>query len=101
MLRRVDRILLRVPSLTSAVHYYTETLGLKLIRQDTRLASLQFPDDAIELVLHTDPDLPAEATYYLVDDVRDLYRRRNELKLKFTAPPAPVSRGYRATVKDP
>jgi len=52
-------------------------------------------------VLHADPDLPDEAVYFLVDDVRDLYRRRAELKLAFTSPPAQVARGWRATVKDP
>jgi catechol 2,3-dioxygenase-like lactoylglutathione lyase family enzyme len=101
MIRKVDRVILRVPSLEAAVRYYQGTLGLKLIRQDGRLASFRLPDDDSELVLHNDPDLPAEATYYLVDDVRDLYRRRDALKLKFTAPPSPVSRGYRAAVRDP
>ena len=58
-------------------------------------------DGETELVLHVDEDLPDEAVYYLVDDVRDLYKRRDALNLKFSAPPAQVSRGYRATVKDP
>src|SRR5689334_11081867 len=102
MLRRVDRILLRVPQLDGAVKYYRDVLGLALVRKSGNVASfhLSAAHDT-ELVLHSDPDLPAEATYLLVDDVRDLYRRRNELKLKFTSPPQPVSRGYRATVKDP
>ncbi len=100
MIRKVDRVILRVPSLEAAVRYYQATLGLNLIRQDARIASFRLSDDS-ELVLHNDPDLPAEATYYLVDDVRDLYRRRETLKLKFTAPPSPVSRGYKAAVRDP
>ncbi|HEV2294989.1 MAG TPA: VOC family protein [Tepidisphaeraceae bacterium] len=100
MLLKVDRVILRVPSLEAAVRYYQGTLGLKLLRQDARIASFRLCDDS-ELVLHNDPDLPAEATYYLVDDVRDLYRRREALKLKFATPPAPVSRGYRAAVRDP
>ena len=102
MLRRVDRILLRVPQLDGAVKYYRDVLGLPLVRKSGNVASFHLAaTHETELVLHTDPDLPAEATYFLVDDVRDLYRRRNELKLKFTAAPQPVSRGYRATVKDP
>ncbi|HEX8523238.1 MAG TPA: VOC family protein [Tepidisphaeraceae bacterium] len=99
MLKRVDRIILRVPQLESAVRYYRDTLGLKLLKKTSDLAT--FALDQSELVLHTDPDLPAEATYYLVDDVRDLYRRREELKLKFSGPPVPVARGFRATAKDP
>src|SRR6186713_1860392 len=94
MLRKVDRIVLRVPGLPAAVAYYRDVLGLKLVRQDARLASFRLADDSAELVLHTDPDLPG-------DDVRDLYKRRAELKLAFTAPPAQVARGYRATVRDP
>lgn len=101
MLRTVDRIILRVPGLASAVAYYRDVLGLKLIRQDARVANFRLGDESTELVLHSDPDLPGEATYFLVDDVRELYRRRAELKLSFTAPPAAVSRGFRAAVKDP
>ena len=101
MLRRVDRILLRVPALPSAVAYYRDVLGLELVRQDGRVANFRLGDGFTELVLHTDPDLPGDALYYLVDDVRELYRRRAQLKLTFANPPAQVSRGYRATVKDP
>jgi catechol 2,3-dioxygenase-like lactoylglutathione lyase family enzyme len=101
MLRKIDRILLRVPSLPAAVRFYTDTFGMTLLKQDQRLANLRFAQDDTELVLHADPDLPAEATYYLVDDVRDLHKRRAELKLTFVNPPTQVSRGWRATIKDP
>src|ERR1041384_6633102 len=100
MLRKIDRVILRVPSLESAVRYYRDVLGLKLIRSEPRLAGFRLGDDA-ELVLHSQEDLPAEAVYYLVDDVRELYRRREELKLTFVHPPSAVSKGYRATIKDP
>jgi catechol 2,3-dioxygenase-like lactoylglutathione lyase family enzyme len=101
MLKKVDRLLLRVPQLESAVRYYRDVLGLKVVRQDAKVASLRLADGDTELVLHADPDLPAEATYYLVDDVRDLYKRRDALRLKFQGAPTPVSRGYRAAVRDP
>src|SRR4051812_5848619 len=101
MLQKVDRILLRVPSLTAAVSYYRDVLGMTLIRQEKNIASFRLPADRAELVLHSDPDLPAEATYYLVDNVRDLYKRRSALRLTFTGPPTQVSRGFRAAVKDP
>jgi predicted enzyme related to lactoylglutathione lyase len=103
MLKRVDRVLLRVPQLESAVGYYRDVLGLTPAssKKGAKVASFKLGDGGTELVLHADPDLPAEATYFLVDDVRDLYARRAELKLNFNAPPVAVSRGYRATVKDP
>ena len=101
MLLRVDRILIRVPGLESAVRYYRDVLGMKLIKQDARLATLALADGLTELVLHIDPDLPDQAIYYLVDEVRDLYRRRAELKLQFVTAPQQVTRGHRAVVKDP
>jgi len=101
MLQRIDRILLRVPALESAVRYYRDVLGLKLLRQDSRLASFQLAQEGTELVLHADADLPAEAIYYRVDDVRQLYREREKFKLQFIQSPAPAARGWRATVKDP
>ena len=102
MLKRVDRVLFRVPQLESAVTYYRDVLGLSPSpKKGSRVASFKLDEQGTELVLHADPDLPAEATYFLVDDVRDLYNRREELQLKFAAPPATVSRGFRATVKDP
>ena len=101
MFRSIDRVILRVPGLASAVAYYRDVIGLKLIREEARVASFRLADGSTELVLHSDPDLPAEAIYYLVDDVREIYRRRSELKLSFNSPPTQVSRGYRATVRDP
>jgi hypothetical protein len=99
VLQKVDRILLRVPGLAAAVKYYSETVGLKLLREETSIASFQLGE--AELVLHTDPDLPAEGVYYLVDSVRDMYAKRKELKLKFLSPPLRATKGWRATVKDP
>jgi catechol 2,3-dioxygenase-like lactoylglutathione lyase family enzyme len=101
MLRKIDRILIRVPQLAAAVRYYRDVLGLNVVRQDARLATLRMADDSAELILHVDPDLPEEGVYFLVDDVRDMYRRREELKLTFVSAPAQASRGYVATVKDP
>ena len=36
MLRRIDRIILRVPALPGAVRYYRDVLGMKLLHQDNR-----------------------------------------------------------------
>jgi catechol 2,3-dioxygenase-like lactoylglutathione lyase family enzyme len=101
MLRKIDRILIRVPQLSGAIKYYRDVLGMTLLREDARLAALKMPDDSCELILHADPDLPEEGIYFLVDDVRDMHRRRDELKLIFVSPPAQIARGYTATVKDP
>ncbi|MGD1276545.1 MAG: VOC family protein [Tepidisphaeraceae bacterium] len=101
MFRRIDRVILNVAALAGAVAYYRDVLGLKLLRQDRRAASFLMADGATELVLRADPDQPAEEIYYLVDDVRDLYARRQQLKLTFVQTPCQVARGYKAAVKDP
>ena len=101
MLRKIDRILLRVPQLEGAVSFYRDVIGLSLVRHAGNIASFRFGEQDTELVLHDDPDLPTDAVYYLVDDVRDLYRRREALRLKFSGPPVQVSRGFRAAAKDP
>jgi catechol 2,3-dioxygenase-like lactoylglutathione lyase family enzyme len=101
MLLGVDRILLRVPSLDSAVRYYRDVLGMTLLKQERGLATLRFRDDPAELVLHSDEDLPAEAVYYRVESVQALYEKRAELRLQFVNAPTRISRGYRAAVRDP
>jgi len=102
MLRRIDRHIVRVPSVEGAVRYYRDVLGMQLVRQEARVAVFRLRDgDASELVIHADPDQPEDAIYYLVDDVRDIYKRRAELKLTFVSPPGQSSKGFRAVVKDP
>src|ERR1700759_2490049 len=101
MLRKVDRLILRVPNLQSAVAYYRDVMGLKLVRQEKTVASLSLLDHTTELVLHTEDDLPAEASYYLVDDGPETSPKRAHLKLNFPGPPTPSSRGYRPAAKDP
>jgi len=44
VLKKIDRILLRVESLEAAVRYYRDLLGLKLLKHDQRLASFQLFD---------------------------------------------------------
>jgi len=103
VLNRIDRILLRVSALEAAVRYYRDVLGMRLNKQERHVASfaLGIGDEAPELVIHNDEDLPGEAIYFRVDDVRQMYNDRAKLKLTFSGPPVQVSRGYRATAKDP
>src|SRR3954471_10189368 len=100
MIRRIDRVLLRVGNLQGAIGYYRDVLGFKLLRHDARVATFASSEGAGggEIVLHTDEELPGDAVYYLVDDVRELYKRRAELKVQFAAGPAPSARGYTAAI---
>lgn len=92
--------MLRVPNVGAATRYYADVLGLTVAREGTGFATLRLGDGR-EVLLHDGEDLPEEAVFLLVDDVRDVYRRREELRLKFPAAPTRVGRGYKATVKDP
>jgi catechol 2,3-dioxygenase-like lactoylglutathione lyase family enzyme len=101
MLLRIDRVMVRVPNVPAAVKYYCEVMGLKLIKEEKGLASLRFAEGEGEMTLHENPDLPSGEVYYLVDDVRQLFEKRGELKLNFLQRPKAAGRGYRATIRDP
>jgi catechol 2,3-dioxygenase-like lactoylglutathione lyase family enzyme len=101
MLRRIDRLIFAVPALPGAVRYYRDVLGLALRRQEKQRASFLMADGITELVLRADSDQSAEEIHFLVDDVRDLYARREQLQLKFVHPPRQSPQGYLAAVKDP
>jgi catechol 2,3-dioxygenase-like lactoylglutathione lyase family enzyme len=101
MLLRIDRVMLRVPNVAAAAKFYTEVLGMKISRQQKDRASLRFAEGQSELLLHNDEALPSGEVYYLVENVRDLFERRAELKLHFTQPPQQAGRGYRAMIRDP
>ena len=100
-LKGVDRLLFRVPSVPAAARFWKATWGMRSVREDEGLALLGFGNGGGEVLLHNDPDLPAQGVFLLVDDVRGLYERRDELHLTFTAKPTRAARGYRATVRDP
>ena len=100
MLRQFDRLLLRVESLPAAAKFWRETYGATVTREDRSAVCIELSCGG-EVVLHNDPNLPEQAIYILVDDVRALHADRANLKLEFRAPPARGSRGYYATVRDP
>lgn len=100
MIRRFDRLLIRVESLPAAAKFWQETHGATLVKIDRASASLTFADGG-EVLLHVDPQLSAHQLYFLVDDVRAMHADRKRLRLDFRSPPTRGSRGYFATVRDP
>lgn len=101
MLLRIDRVMLRVPNVGAAVKYYCDVMGMKLVKEQKGAAALRFAQGEGEMLLHDDPDLPTGEIYYLVDDVREMFEKRAELKLNFLQQPKAAARGYRATIRDP
>lgn len=100
ILKGIDRLVLRVPNVAAAAAFYRDVIGLTLVREGSGFATMLLPDGK-EMLLHSSDELPEEAVFLLVDSVNDLYRRRDELRLKFAGKPTRVSRGYKATAKDP
>jgi catechol 2,3-dioxygenase-like lactoylglutathione lyase family enzyme len=101
MFRRIDRIILPVQALPGAVHYYRDILGMKLVREEKQSAIFLMSDGKTEMVLMAGSDLGGEEICYLVDDVRDLYARRDELQLKFVQAPRETELGVSAVIRDP
>lgn len=100
MIRRFDRLLIRVESLPAAARFWQETHGATLVRSDRNVVVLRLAEGG-EVVLHVDTHLAAQQMYLLVDDVRAMHRDRAKLRLEFRTPPTRGSRGYFATVRDP
>lgn len=98
MLERVDRVLLRVPTLAAGVSYYGQTLGLRLLRRERHAAAFALGE--AELVVHDSPDLPAMEVSFRVRELSRLYEQRQRLGLKFATPPRRGTRGLRACVRD-
>jgi len=101
VLIRIDRVMLRVPNVEAGIKFYRELMGMKLLMQQKGAAALRFAQGEGELVLHDDPDQPSGEVYYLVENVRELFEKRAQLKLQFLRPPTPGARGYKANIRDP
>lgn len=99
--KRVDRILLRVPNVAAATHFYTQTLGLRLDRGRPSVSALKFDDGDTELVLHDDTRRGDVEIVMGVDDVRGMYLLRDDLNITFISEPMVAGAGYRATIRDP
>lgn len=101
MLKCVDRILLRVPNVTAAARFYTETMGLRVDRSQPSAIAMKFQEGDTELILHDDRQRPDVEIVFGVKDVEQMYAERDRLGLTFIAPPVRVGSGHRATVRDP
>jgi predicted enzyme related to lactoylglutathione lyase len=101
MLHGVERILIRVPNAQAAARFYVATFGMKIDRTHSGAVALKFADAPTEIILHEDKQRPETDIAYSVEDVRQLYARRETTGLVFVQPPTPSGAGYRATLRDP
>ncbi|MGH2506968.1 MAG: VOC family protein [Ktedonobacteraceae bacterium] len=104
MLKRIDRVLIRVNDVTEAANFYSDVFGLKPIWWDDQRAQagLLFQDSETEIVLHTDPYIPSQVEiHYLVDDVATAVRKYAEQGCKILTEPFDLSQGKCAVIQDP
>jgi len=70
MLRKIDCIMIRVRDVQAAAAYYAKVFGLHPQWSGDDSIGLVFPEADAEIVLHSDPNIPASVeVHYLVDDV--------------------------------
>lgn len=101
MLRKIDCVMVRVPSLPAAVEFYSRVFGLHPLWSDDVSAGMGLPETDAEIVLHT-IDLPGDgAVYYLVDDVPTAVASAERAGCTVTVAPLEVAIGMCAVVTDP
>jgi predicted enzyme related to lactoylglutathione lyase len=106
MLKSVDCVMLRVPELEPALAFYRDVMGLKPLWSDGEMAGLAFPQMAAigistELVIHTNPLIPALDVNYKVDDVVGAVEELAQCGCEVLAGPFPIAIGQCAVVRDP
>jgi predicted enzyme related to lactoylglutathione lyase len=102
MLRKIDCIMVRVDDIETAVAYYQEVFGLRLHWRQALQAGLDLPETDAEIVLHSDPSIPPEASvHYLVDDVISAVHYLAAQGCTILVEPFEITIGRCAAVADP
>jgi lactoylglutathione lyase len=102
VLRKIDCVMVRVDDLDAAVAYYREVFGLRLRWRTGSQTGLGMSETDAEIVLHTDQDIPREATvHYLVDNVTAAVEQLAAHGCTVLAAPFEIAIGRCAVVADP
>jgi lactoylglutathione lyase len=102
MLLRIDCVMFRVDDIDSAVAFYRDVMGLVPRWREGNQAGLEFPDTAgTELVLHSDPNIPAFDVNYEVEDVTAALPILVEAGCRVATGPFPIAIGNCAVITDP
>jgi lactoylglutathione lyase len=99
LLRKVDCLQLRVPSIEAGLEFYAATLGHELIWRTGSQAGLRFPDSDTELVIQTERTEPE--VDLLVESVDDAVRRIESAGGSVMTQPMEIPVGRLAVVADP
>jgi catechol 2,3-dioxygenase-like lactoylglutathione lyase family enzyme len=98
LLRAVDAVVLRVPSLEEGLAFYHDALGHELLWRTETMVALGFADSETELVLALDT---GPETDLLVSSVEDAVARITEAGGTLEAGPDDIAVGKVAVVTDP
>jgi len=102
VLRKIDCVMVRVEDLDAAVAYYQEVFGLRLHWRTGSQVGLGMSETDAEIVLHTEPDIPREASvHYLVDDVTSAVKHLAAHGCTILVAPFEITIGKCAAVADP
>jgi predicted enzyme related to lactoylglutathione lyase len=100
LLRKVDAVTIRVPSLDAGLAFYSEQLGHQLLWRNDAVGqlALSLPDSDTEIVLTTTQEY---APNWLVASADDAAQRVQEAGGRVLVPPADIPVGRLAVVADP
>ena len=100
MFRKVDCVLLRVPDLEAALHFYRDGLGLKPAwRRDGNSAGLKMTDSDTEFVLLQESGSPeTDLLVESVESAREAFQRAGGTVVE---PPFEIPIGKSAVLRDP
>jgi predicted enzyme related to lactoylglutathione lyase len=102
MLQRIDCVMFRVDDVASAVAFYRDVMGLVPRWREGNQAGLEFPGTpGSELVLHSDPDIPALDVNYEVEDVTASLPTLVEAGSRVVTGPFSIPIGNCAVITDP
>ena len=92
----------RVDNIDPAFAFYRDVMGLVPQWREGNMAGLDFPSTpGTELVLHTDPDIPAVDVNYRVEDVASALPALAEAGCRVVTGPFPIAIGNCAVITDP
>ncbi|MGC9395312.1 MAG: VOC family protein [Anaerolineae bacterium] len=99
LIQKVDCIRLYVTSLEAGLAFYRDQLGLELIWRTEQAVGLRLPDDATEIVLHTERQGPEiDLTVACADDAAV---QIEEAGGKVVVPPFDIQIGRCVVIRDP
>jgi predicted enzyme related to lactoylglutathione lyase len=96
VLKKIDAILINVPSIERGLDFYREQLGLQMVWREEDMAAVRLGDAEFVLSTRLDP-----GTVFLVDSVEHAVTIFENAGGKVVAPPADMPVGKVAVMEDP